>query len=299
MPESPPTRFIKPDVLSKISNLELLARSVVEGFISGLHKSPYKGFSVEFMEYRPYIPGDNLMHVDWKLYARTDRFYVKQFEEETNTTLNILVDVSQSMSYGSNGVRKVDYGFYLAATLAYFMIRQQDAVGITFFDDDIIQKIPPGSSKAHLHTLLTHLDRAELGAKSEFGKPLHALAEYQKQRSLVVLVSDLLDEPENLIEGLKHFRFNGHEVIIFHVMDPRELSFDFDDLAQFEDLETGEQMLIVPEAMREAYLENLDRFRSNLKKKCGHLGIDYTLLPSDRPLDFALFEYLAARQRRT
>lgn len=298
MPETP-TRFIKPQILSKISNLELLARSVVEGFISGLHKSPYKGFSVEFMEYRPYIPGDNLMHVDWKLYARTDRFYVKQYEEETNTNLNILVDVSQSMGYQSNGLSKVRYSFYLAASLAYFMIRQQDAVGITFFDEDIVQQIPPGSSKAHLHTLLTHLDRAELGAASDFGKPLHALAEYQKQRSIVVIISDLLDEPENLVDGLKHFRFNGHEVILFHVMDPMELSFDFDDLAQFEDLETGEEMLIVPEAMREAYLENLENFRAALRKQCGQLGIDYTLLSTDKPLDFALFEYLAARQRTT
>lgn len=299
MPESPATRFIKPDVLSKISNLELLARSVVEGFISGLHKSPYKGFSVEFMEYRPYIPGDNLMHVDWKLYARTDRFYVKQYEEETNTNLNILVDVSQSMSYSSGELSKLTYSFYLAATLAYFMIGQQDAVGLTFFDEDIVQQIPPGSSKAHLHTLLTHLDSAELGSASEFGKPLHALAEYQKQRSLVVLISDLLDEPDDLIDGLKHFRFNGHEVILFHVMDPKELSFDFADLAEFEDLETGERMLIVPEAMRDAYLENLENFCSTLRKQCGHLGIDYTRLSTDQPLDFALFEYLSARQRTT
>lgn len=298
MAESPATRFIKPDVLSTISNLELLARSVVEGFISGLHKSPYKGFSVEFMEYRPYIPGDNLMHVDWKLYARTDRFYVKQFEEETNTSFNILLDVSQSMGYGSENLSKLEYGSYLAATLAYFMIGQQDAVGMTFFDEEIRQRIPPGSSKAHLHTLLTYLDNADLGAATEFGKPLHALAEWQKQRGFVVLISDLLDDPEALVDGLKHFRFNGHELILFHLMDPAELSFDFQDLAEFEDLETGEKMLIVPEAMREAYMENLERFRSTLKKQTGMMGIDYTLLPTDQPLDFALFEYLSARQRR-
>lgn len=297
MPESPSTRFIQPEVLSRISNLELLARSVVEGFVSGLHKSPYKGFSVEFMEYRPYIPGDNLMHIDWKLFARTDRYYVKQFEDETNTSLHLLVDVSRSMGYTSGAMSKLEYSLYLAAALAYFMVEQQDAVELTLFDDDIIERIPPRSTKGHLHTLLTQLDRAPLGKTSNIGKPLHELAERQEKRGFVVLISDLLDEPEAIADGLKHFRFNGHEVIIFHVMDPGELRFDFDDLAEFEDMETGEKLLIVPEAMKEIYLENLKQFRTTLKRECGLLGIDYTLLTTDQPLDFALFGYLSARQR--
>ncbi len=292
------TRFIQPEVLSRISNLELMARSVVEGFIVGLHRSPYKGFSVDFMEYRPYIPGDDLMRVDWKLYARSDRYYVKEFEDETNTRLNLLVDVSHSMGYTSTSVTKLEYSFYLAAALAYLMIRQRDAVGLTLFDDKIIERIPPRSSKGHLHTILTHLERAELGAQTALGKPLHELAEQQRRRGLMVVISDLLADVDDLIDGLKHFRFNGHEVIVFHILDPQEVQFDFTDVVEFEDLETGEKMLIEAESAREVYLDNFERYRARLHKECALLGVDYTLLTTDKPLDFALFNYLAARAKR-
>ena len=292
------TRFIRPDVLSRISNLELLARSVVEGFIAGLHRSPYKGFSVDFMEYRPYIPGDDLLRVDWKLFARTDRYYVKEFEDETNTRLNILVDISHSMGYTSTGLTKLEYGFYLAASLAYLMVRQRDAVGLTFFDDKILRHIPPRSTRSHLHTLLTHLGRTGLGALTAIGKPLHELAEQQRKRGFVVLISDLLDDAGALVEGLKHFRFKGHEVLVFHILDPQEVHFDFKDVVEFEDLETGEKMLIEAESAREQYLENLNRFRERLRKECSLLSIDYSLLTTDQPLDFALFNYLAARKRK-
>lgn len=301
MPESiaPPSyqRFIKPEVLSRISNMELLARTVVEGFISGLHKSPYKGFSVEFMEYRPYMPGDDPLRIDWKLFARTDRYYVKEFEDETNTRLNIVVDMSASMAYTSGTVRKLDYAQYLAASLAYFIHRQRDAVGITFFDEQVLERIPPRSNSSHLRTILTHLDRIDLGQQTALGKPLHQLADALNRRGLVIVISDLLDEPEAILEGLQHFRFEGHEVIVFHLMDRQEVDFDFSDVIEFEDMETGEKILLVSESAKAMYKANLESYLATLKEGCGALGIDYTLVTTDQPLDFALFEYLAARRR--
>ncbi len=298
MPQTAATRFIAPQVLSRISNLELLARAVVEGFVAGLHRSPYKGFSVDFMEYRPYIPGDDPLRIDWKLFARTDRLYVKEYEDETNTRMHLLVDVSRSMSYTSAGLTKLDYSFFLAASLAYLMVRQRDAVGLTLFDEQVVARIPPRSTKGHLHLLLTEMEGATPGAQTHLGKPLHELAEQQRKRGFVVLISDLLDDPAALVDGLKHFRFKGHEVIVFHVMDPQEVHFDFSDVVEFEDLETGERMLIEAETARAGYLDNLERFRASLRKECGLLGIDYTLLTTDQPLDFALFNYLAARKRK-
>ncbi len=298
MPQTTATRFIAPQVLSRISNLELLARAVVEGFVAGLHRSPYKGFSVDFMEYRPYIPGDDPLRIDWKLFARTDRLYVKEYEDETNTRMHLLVDVSRSMSYTSAGLTKLDYSFFLAASLAYLMVRQRDAVGLTLFDEQVVARIPPRSTKGHLHLLLTEMEGATPGAQTHLGKPLHELAEQQRKRGFVVLISDLLDDPAALVDGLKHFRFKGHEVIVFHVMDPQEVRFDFSDVVEFEDLETGERMLIEAETARAGYLDNLERFRASLRKECGLLGIDYTLLTTDQPLDFALFNYLAARKRK-
>ncbi len=294
----PETRFIDPAVLSRISTMELRARSVVEGFITGLHRSPYKGFSVEFMSYRPYVPGDNLMHVDWKLYARTDRTYVKEFEDETNTALHILLDVSRSMDYGSGEVTKRTYGSYLAASLAYLVIRQRDSVGITFFDDDVREHVPARSTTSHLHTILQFLENVPSGGRTAIGKPLHALAEQRRRRGFIVLISDLLDDVDAIIEGLRHFRYQGHDVMVFHVLDPQELRFEFDDLVELEDMETGERLLLSPEAAREAYLSAVETFTLDLKKRCGRMGIDYELMSTDRPLDFALFEYLAARSRR-
>lgn len=295
----PATRFIDPTVLSRISTMELRARSVVEGFVAGLHRSPYKGFSVEFMSYRPYVPGDNLMHVDWKLYARTDRTYVKEFEDETNTAMHILLDVSRSMDYGSGDVTKRTYASYLAASLAYLVIRQRDGAGLTFFDDRIIEHIPPRSTTGHLHTLLQFLESVPSGGRTALNKPLHELAEQRRKRGFVVLISDLLDEVDALIDGLRHFRYLGHEVMVFHVMDPQELTFDFSDMVEFEDMETGEKLIVASETARETYLDNLDAYTSTLRRQCGRMGIDYELLSTDQPLDFALFEYLAARAKRS
>ncbi len=278
--------------------MQLMARSVVEGFISGLHKSPYKGASVEFMSYRPYIHGDDPMHLDWKLFARSDRLYVKEYEDETNTSFNLLVDVSPSMGFSSSAVTKLDYAFYLAASLGYFMWLQQDAVGLTLFDDKIVQRILPRKASGHFLTVLQHMHQAKLGEPSSMGKPLHQLAEIQKKRGFVVLISDLLDDPDAIIDGIKHFRFAGHEVIVFHLFDLQEINFDYSDMVEFEDLETGEKMLLVAESVKDIYKKNLEDFKNKLYEQCAILGADYHLVTTDKPLDFALFDFLAARNRR-
>ncbi len=290
-------RFIDPDILSSITNLELIARTIVEGFVSGLHKSPFKGFSVEFMEYRPYIQGDDPRRIDWNLYARTDRYYVKEFEEETNTKCHILLDVSKSMHYSSDKTTKFQYSCYLAASLAYFMIRQRDAVGLYLFDDKIVDHLPPKSSSSHLHSLLNIIDSAEPGEKTAVGRPFHEIADAMKRRGIVVIISDLLDDPEQIVDGLKHFHFNGNEVILFHVLDPFEVALQFTDLVELEDMETGEKILVIPEAAKKIYESNFVEFQTTLKKHCGLLGIDYNQLLTDKPLDFALFQYLAGRSK--
>lgn len=293
-----PTRFIKPEVLSRISNLSLLSRGVVEGFIAGLHKSPYKGFSVDFVSYRPYLPGDDPMRIDWKLYARSDRLYIKEFEDETNAGMRIMVDVSGSMAYTSGTVTKQDYAFYLAASLAHLMVRQRDAVGLTLFDEGIRTRIPPRSTRGHLQALLRLMEQTASSAGTALGKPLHELADATRRRGFVVLISDLLAPIEPLIEGLKHFRYVGHDVILFHILDPQEIDFEFTDLVEFEDIESGDKMLVSADDAKAQYQANLNAHLEQLRHTCGTLGIDYTLLGTNQPLDFALFNYLAARRRK-
>lgn len=292
------TRFIAPEVLSRIANLELLARGVVEGFVSGLHKSPYKGFSVEFLEYRPYTHGDDPMHIDWKLYLRSDRLFIKQFEDETNTSCRILLDVSQSMAYGGKTVTKFDYARYLAAALAYFVVRQRDGIGISLFDNKLRETIPVKSTRGHLHSILNRLEQLETGEATQLGKPFHELADSFKKRGFIVILSDLLGDPDQLIEGLRHFRFNGNDVILFHIMDAFETNFQFKDIVELEDMETGEKLLLVADEAKHIYEENLNKFRQKIEKECGLLGIDYNLLETDKPLDFALFKYLSRRSAR-
>ena len=290
-----PVRFLEPAILSKISNLELLARSVVEGFISGLHKSPYKGFSVEFMEYRQYVPGDDLKRLDWKLFARTDKLFIKEFEDETNTTCHLLLDISNSMGYSSNKMTKLEYASYLTSALAYLMIRQRDSVGFYQFDDHVPTMISPKSTTGHLHTILNILENTKLGTKSEMGKPFHELADLIKKRGLVIIISDFFDDVDSIINGLKHFVFNRNDVILFHVLDPIEIDMQFEDLIELEDMETGEKIMVIGDDAREIYKKNFTEFENRIRKECGLLGIDYRKLDTSKPLDFALFEYLAAR----
>jgi uncharacterized protein (DUF58 family) len=288
-------RFLDPAVLASLGTLELKARTVVEGFLSGLHRSPFKGFSVEFAEYRQYIPGDDLSSIDWRVYARTDRHYVKKFEEETNVDCYLLVDVSASMGYGSKGVTKLQYASMLAASLAYLMNRQRDAVSLTTFDEGIVTMVPPSARASHLRSILVTLDRLELGKQTDVSKPLHRLAEGIAKRGMVILISDLLDEPERVIDGLRHFRFRGTDVIVFHVMDPAELTFPFERAARFRDLEMGDEVMAVPSVVRQQYLDALNEAVERYKRELGGAGIDYRILDTSVPLEFALMSYLSTR----
>ena len=292
------TRYLDPAVLARLGTLDLKAKTIVEGVLSGLHRSPYRGFSVEFAEYRQYIPGDALSTIDWKVYARSDRHYVKKFEEDTNLDCHLLLDVSRSMSYGSGAVTKREYGCYLAAALAYLMHRQRDATGLIEFDDRIRGRLPASARPGHLHAILLALEKVAPGTTSDVGRPLHQLAEALGRRSLAVLISDLLDEPERVIRGLKHLRFRGTDVIVFQVLDPNELQFPFRGAARFTDVESALEVTADPARVRQQYLDAMAALRARYERELKGAGIDFLTLDTSKPLDFALLAYLDARSRR-
>lgn len=289
--------LLEPSVVARLGTLELKARTIVEGFLSGLHRSPFKGFSVEFAEYRQYMPGDDLATIDWKVYARSDRHYVKKFEEETNLDCHVLVDVSASMGYGRRGLTKFEYAQTLAASLGYLMNRQRDAIGLMAFDDRVVTMLPPSARGGHLRSFLLTLDGLRLGHATDVSRPLHQLAESVAKRGMVVLISDLLDEPERVVKGLKHFQFRGNDVVVFHVLDPDEIEFPFDRATRFEDLETGEEVVAVPAVVRGEYLRAVQALIDRYKRELGGAGIDYQLLNTAQPLELALMGYLSARGR--
>jgi uncharacterized protein (DUF58 family) len=290
-------RYLDPAIVARLGTIDLKAKTIVEGFLTGLHRSPFKGFSVEFAEYRQYLPGDDLATLDWKIYARTDRHVVKKFEEETNVECHILLDVSRSMGYGSHAVTKIEYGSYLAGALAYLMNRQRDAVGLLTFDDRIRELLPCSARPGHLKTVLLALERVSLGVGTDIAKPLADLVQAIRKRGLVVLVSDLLDDPDRIIEGLKHFRYRGTDVVVFQVLDPHEISFPFDRAARFRDVETDQEIVAVPAAIRDTYKARLEAMVSNFRSVLGQNGIDYTLLDTSQPLEMALLAYLQTRRR--
>ncbi len=290
--------WLDPEVVASLGSMELRARTVVEGFLLGLHRSPYTGFSVEFSEYRPYIPGDDLSTLDWKVYARLDRYYVKRFEEETNLECRLLLDVSASMSYRSGAVSKLAYGSYLAAALAWLMERQHDAVGLAMFDDRVVTDIPPGVRPGHVRRILVALDRLEAGRQSDIAAPLDRLAASMRRRSMVVVISDLLDDPERVIGGLRHLKFGGNDVIVFHVLDPAELAFPFEQPTRFEDLETGEAVTAVAADLRESYQREMDQLLEYYARELPLGGIEYRRVDTSQPLDDALRAYLSSRITR-
>lgn len=289
-------KYLIPEVLSKISNLELIAKLIVEGFMTGLHKSPFHGFSIEFSQHRPYNPGDSLRFIDWKVFGRTDRFYIKQFEEETNLKSTILLDVSKSMTYGSGNITKLEYGKYLASALAYMMLMQRDAVGITIFDSKIQKLLPPRSVSSYLSPLLQELDRAEPGQETNISDVLHSVAERIKRRGLIILISDLLDDPEKVLSSLRHFRHNNHEVLIFQIVDQKEMKFNFEGDILFEDVESGEKIRTFPWYIQNDYTIEFDNFVNFYKKNCLENRIDFQLLQTDTTFDVALVEYLIKRK---
>ena len=292
-------RFLDPAVIARLGTLELKAKTIVEGFLSGLHRSPYKGLSVEFAEYRQYMPGDDLSTIDWKVYARSDRHYVKKFEEETNLEGHLLLDVSASMAYrGGGAMSKVAYGSVLAASLAYLMNRQRDATGLIQFDEKITGRLPASARPGHLHVILLALDRVTPGAKSNVARPLHQLADALNKRSLAVVISDLLDDPDEVVKGLKHLRFRGTDVIVFQVLDPHEIHFPFKGAARFTDVESADVVTADPSRVRESYLAAMSALRARYEKELRSHGIDFLTLDTSKPLDFALVAYLDARSRR-
>lgn len=289
------TQFLDPAVLGRIGNLQLLAKTVVDGFLTGLHRSPHLGFSIDFAEHRPYMPGDDIRRIDWRLFARTDRHYIKLFEADTNANFAVLLDVSASMSYGSHTLTKLDYARYLAACLIFFSNQQRDRVGLVTFDHEIVAYVPP--SMKHLETALHQLDRAEAGRPGELAEPLLQITELLRRTGILVVISDFYEDPDAVMEALGPLRARGHDIIVFHVMDPHELEFPFEDASGFEDLETHEQIPIIPTKLREEYRAVVASHIDTLKTRMTANRIDYTLLDTSEPLDLALFQYLLARER--
>lgn len=294
----PALGLLDPQTVASLGSMELRARAVVEGFLLGLHRSPGTGFSTEFSEYRQYMPGDDLSTLDWKVYGRSDRFYVKRFEEETNVDCRILLDISASMSYASGPVSKLQYGACLAAALAWLMNRQHDAVGLLTFDEGVVTNVPVSARPGHLRRLLAALERIEVGRRSDVSQALDALAARMRRRGMVVLISDLLDDPEAVIAGLKHLKFRGAEVIVFQLLDPAELQFPFDRATRFRDLETGREVSTVAGEIRDGYRREMERMTARYARALRLAGIEYRQLRTSEPLDGALGEYLATRSRR-
>ena len=291
-------KFLDPLVVSKLSNLEIRARLVVEGFIAGLHKSPYKGFSVEFAEHRQYMPGDPIKNIDWKVYARRDRFYVKEFEEETNLRAYLLVDCSASMGYSSGvSISKLQYACSLAATLSYLMLRQQDSVGLLTFTSQIRRYIPPRSVKGHLKVILTELANLSAGETTNVSRSLELLARRIKRRGLIILFSDLMDNQHSVLSGLKHFRHRKHEVIVFHLLDESEIAFPFDEELAFVDMETQEKVIANARQIGARYKRSIESWTAEYKRQCHEHLVEYVLLCTTTPYDVALTRYLEKRAR--
>lgn len=315
-PAAGPVNFLDPGVLARIGNLELLARVVVEGFINGLHRAPHLGSSTDFAEHRPYMPGDDIRRIDWRLWARTDRFYVKEFEAETNTNFLAVLDVSPSMRYsGSEGdrsaVSKLEYGCFLAAALAYFSSKQRDRVGLATFDGDLVDYVPP--SAKHLQQVLHGLERASRGSSVESRlstpdprlpaprasllPPLKKLSESTRRRSIIALISDFYEEPDAVMHAVAQLHGRGNDIVVFHILDRHEIEFPFTDSSNFIDLESGEKMPVIPEYLRKQYREIIARHSATLARRTREATVDYALFDTSKPLDAALFTYLSSRQR--
>lgn len=291
-------KYLDPKVVSKLSNLELIARLVVEGFIVGLHRSPYHGFSVEFSEHRQYSPGDETRYIDWKVYGRTNKYFIKRFEEETNLRAYIILDASRSMAYSSGeNITKFEYACYLAGALAYLMIMQKDAVGLVVYDEGIRKFLPPRSVRSYLDVILSELDRSKPESKTNTAKSLHLIAERIKRRGLIIVLSDLLDVQSEVISAFKHFKHKKNEVIVFQILDPMERIFDFKMDALFKDMETSEKIMTQSLYIQRDYRKTFGEFLKRYKAECLANGIDYELLDTSTPFDVALFRYLSKRRR--
>ena len=290
------SELLPPSALARLSNLNLIARWIVEGFISGLHKSPFHGFSVEFAEYRPYTTGDDLRHFDWKVLAKSERKYVKKYHSETNMQAHILLDCSASMGFGEP-VTKLKYGQAIAAALAHLIIMQQDAVAVALFADKLLNYMPPRASMRHFQEIAHVLGNAKAESSTNIFGALDYLAESVKRRGLFVIISDLYDDPERTLAALRHIRFNKHEVILFHVLDHKELEFPYRALTEFKDMESGDTVQVAPAVYRDEYKAALREFTETTRKKCANMLIDYVLIDTETPFDRVLAQYLFKRQK--
>jgi uncharacterized protein (DUF58 family) len=292
-------RFLNPSILSGISGLELVAKTVVDGFVAGLHRSPDFGFSQEFAEYRAYTPGDDLRNIDWNVYARTERMFLKRYRGETNSFLTVLLDASNSMQFGSHGVNKMDYARYLAASLFYLAIHgQRDAAGLLTFDDEIRNYIRPSTRQGQLHRLLAGLEQAEARARTDFAKPMRYFQEFLKRRGMVLIVSDFWESPESIVRTIEPLRFRGNEVVLFHVLDPEDVRPQMNGPSILVDMETRQQFEVTPDYARKEYREKIQAHLADLRDRTQAAGMGYCLLMTDRPLDAALREYLTLRGGR-
>lgn len=292
-----PARFLDPEVLARIGSLELLARAVVEGFMSGLHRSPFTGFSTEFTEYRQYNAGDDLRYLDWRLLGRTDRYFIKKYRADTNAQCHLLIDTSASMRYGQAGrVSKLQYAKFLAASLAYLLNRQQDAVGLVAFDQRVHTHVPARSRTGHMRTIFGQLSLLEAGGETRLAESLHDLAEILTRRGIVVLISDFYDDSERLQSAFQHLRFKGHDLVAFHILDKNEVDFDFDDpILVLEDSETAEQMPVLPDVVMDGYRARIRGHIDEMRRCAAANRVDYEMITTDQPLDFALSSFLSRR----
>ena len=292
------TQFLDPKILARIENLELLSRTVIDGFVAGLHRSPYMGLSLDFAEHRAYMPGDDIKDMDWRLYARSDRYYVKLYEAETNATFAVILDVSKSMSYASAGnVSKLDYARYLSACLTYFSRQQRDRVGMVTFDSDVVEYVPP--SVRNLDLVLHTLDKIKAGRPGGITTPMLRCAELFARRGIIALVSDFYHEPDEIIHAVRYLRGRGHDIMVFHVLDPAELEFPFEADSNFEDMESGDRIPVIPRRLRERYKAVVQAHIQELDRRFRGDRVDYTLLDTSKPLDHALFRYLVLREKRS
>ena len=295
----PPEQYLKPEVIQQVSRLDLRAKFIVEGFIAGLHKSPFHGFSVEFSEHRKYVPGDDIRGIDWSVYAKTDRYYIKKFQAETNLEAYLLIDCSGSMDFATGKyMRKMDYAICLASALGHMMIRQQDPIGLFAFDEKIRRFLPPKSKRSHLIDMLTVLSRIKPFGQTNLSQTLHEVAARLKKRSLVILISDMLGDQESIIKGLHHLKHGGHDIIIFQIFDHAEANFDFDGQYFFTDPETNQQLKSDSSAVKKAYLNEIQEFIETYKNQCNAIRADFVPVVNSMTFDKALIEYLAQRSNR-
>lgn len=293
-------KYFDPQTLAKLTGLDLKARMIVEGYIAGLHKSPYSGFSVEFAEHREYAPGDDVRYVDWKVFGKSDRFYLKRFEVETNFACHLLLDASESMGYRSAkaAVSKLEYAKYVAAAIAHLVVRQQDAVGLATFNTSVTRILGPSAQPTHLKQLIHVMEQTSPAGETALGPIFHDLAERIRKRGLVIILSDLFDDVATLVSGLKHFRHRRHDVSVLHVIDPAEQDFPFEDPTRFRGLEGLPEQTVEPRALRRAYQTEFEGFLRDVRGRCSDLQMDYVLLRTDRPLDHALRGFLTRRMQR-